>query len=110
MILVDPSPKCREDTRGGEGGRGTATIIAVGEGWGRILTSTLASYCPSLGWDAKVAVCDAIVDGLVVLLGGGAKEEEDEEKRKTKFSSFQEAAEAVEARREEEVDNDDNAC
>ncbi len=32
--------------------------------WGRILASTLATSCPFLGEKVKIALCDAIVDGL----------------------------------------------
>jgi len=32
--------------------------------WGRILASTLATSCPFLGHNVKIALCDAIVDGL----------------------------------------------
>lgn len=33
--------------------------------WGRILASTLALSCPFLGMNVKIALCDAIIDGLL---------------------------------------------
>ena len=65
--------------------------------WGRILTSTISILCP-LKHDAKIGLCDAIVDGLPLVElglhgGGGTKG-----KKKTttkKKNSFQEAVQDV---------------
>lgn len=63
--------------------------------WGRILTSTISILCP-LKHDAKIGLCDAIVDGLPLvelsLHGGGGKKGK---KTKTKKNSFQEAVQDV---------------
>ena len=37
------------------------------KGWGYILLSTIVTTCPSLGHTVKIAMCDAIVDGLVAV-------------------------------------------
>ena len=65
--------------------------------WGRILTSTISILCP-LKHDAKIGLCDAIVDGLPLvelsLHGGGGKKGK-KTKTKTKKNSFQEAVQDV---------------
>ena len=66
--------------------------------WGRILTSTISILCP-LKHDAKIGLCDAIVDGLPLvelsLHGGGGKKGKKKTKTKTKKNSFQEAVQDV---------------
>ena len=63
--------------------------------WGRILTSTISILCP-LKHDAKIGLCDAIVDGLPLvelsLLGGGGTKGKNKAKKK---NSFQEAVQDV---------------
>jgi len=63
--------------------------------WGRILTSTISILCP-LKHDAKIGLCDAIVDGLPLvelsLHGGEGTKGKNKAKKK---NSFQEAVQDV---------------
>jgi len=65
--------------------------------WGRILTSTISILCP-LKHDAKIGLCDAIVDGLPLVelsLHGGEGTKEKKTTKTKKKNSFQEAVQDV---------------
>ena len=79
------------------GGDGLYYYCPEWKEWGRILTSTISILCP-LKHDAKIGLCDAIVDGLPLvelgLHGGGTKGKKTKTKTKKK-NSFQEAVQDV---------------
>ena len=79
----------------GGGGGSSSYYCPEWKEWGRILTSTISILCP-LKYDAKIGLCDAIVDGLPLVGdsfqhggggGGGGK--------KGKKKIFQEAVQDV---------------
>jgi U3 small nucleolar RNA-associated protein 10 len=46
-------------------GNGGHHYCAEYKEWGRLMASSLATSCPSLSYDAKVALCDAIAEGML---------------------------------------------
>ena len=81
------------------------------KGWGYILLSTIVTTCPSLGHTVKVAMCDAIVDGLVaVKTRGGSSSSSSSKTKTTKSIAFHEASLTTIDNDDEKNDNDDARC
>jgi hypothetical protein len=84
------------------------------KGWGYILLSTIVTTCPSLGHTVKVAMCDAIVDGLAAATtksgGGSSSSSSSKTKAKKTIAAFHEASLATIDKDDDENDNDDACC
>ena len=78
------------------------------KGWGYILLSTIVTTCPSLGHTAKVAMCDAIVDGLVGSVKTKKRGSSSSKTKATKSITFHEVSSLTTIDSSNEYDND--AC